>query len=429
MKIAVIGSGISGNVAAYKLNKQHDVTLFEANDYIGGHTHTHDIELDGKHFAVDTGFIVYNERTYPHFISLLDELKVETHETEMSFSVRSERYGLEYNGHNLNTLFAQRSNLFKPSFHRMIRDILRFNKEALKDMQDGQAEIGLGDYLLQNNYSEYFIHNYIIPMGAAIWSTDPVKMQQFPARFFIRFFYNHGLLNVQNRPRWFVIKGGSKQYIKPLISGFKNNIRLNSKIESVKRTAEYVEIKVHDQKVQRFDSVFIASHSDQALNMLTDASQAEKEVLGAIRYQQNEAILHTDETLLPKKRLAWAAWNYHLLNRHQPQAALTYNMNILQGHQSSKTLCVTLNNSAEVAKSKIIHRFNYDHPLYTIDSVAAQQRQTEINGVNRTYFCGAYWRNGFHEDGVVSALNAVKHFEQQELKQRDNEKLYLQRAS
>ena len=424
MKIAVIGGGISGNVAAYHLNKEHQVTLFEANDYVGGHTHTHDIEWAGQHYPVDTGFIVYNEKTYPNFIALLDELKVDTRVTEMSFSVKSERDGLEYNGHSLNSLFAQRRNLFKPSFHRMVRDILRFNKQAPLDMQQGQAEIGLGDYLQQNNYCEQFIHHYIIPMGAAIWSTDPLQMNRFPARFFIRFFHNHGLLNVQNRPRWFVIDGGSSQYIEPLVASFKHNIRLNSRIESIRRLPNYVLIKPFKQGAERFDAVFIASHSDQALAMLDDASRLEKNVLGAIRYQQNEAILHTDQSVLPKRRLAWAAWNYHLLDYSQPQAALTYNMNILQGHQAAVQFCVTLNHSAAIDKRKIINRFHYDHPVYTTESIAAQQRQSEINGVNRTYYCGAYWRNGFHEDGVVSALNAVKHFEE-----NSHEKLYLSRAS
>jgi predicted NAD/FAD-binding protein len=435
MKIAVIGSGIAGNVAAYHLNQQHhDVTVFEANGYIGGHTHTHDIEYAGKHFPVDTGFIVYNEKTYPHFISLLDELKVHTQPTEMSFSVKSELDGLEYNGNNLNTLFAQRSNLLRPSFYRMIRDILRFNREAPLHMEQGLCEMGLGDYLRQHRYSDAFMHHYIIPMGAAIWSTDPLQMEQFPARFFIRFFENHGLLSVSNRPRWFVIAGGSKQYVKPLVASFKHKIRLNSPIERVRRFPGYVEVKPLRQAAQRFDAIFIASHSDQALNMLDDASKAEKEVLGAIRYQQNEAILHTDHTILPKRRLAWAAWNYHLLDRNQGQPALTYNMNILQGHRAPVPFCVTLNHGDAINKAKIINRFEYDHPVYTAESVQAQQRQAEINGVNRTFFCGAYWRNGFHEDGVVSALQALQHFaeskfiETQEL-ETEHEELYLSRAS
>lgn len=423
MKIAVIGTGISGNVAAYHLNKYHDVTVFEANDYVGGHTHTHDIELAGKHYPVDTGFIVYNEKTYPNFIALLDELKVESAATAMSFSVKSEQNGLEYNGQSLNTLFAQRSNIFNLAFHRMIRDILRFNREAPLSLERGEAEIGLGEYLKIHGYSQIFIDHYIIPMGAAIWSTDPEQMQAFPARFFIRFFHHHGLLSVTDRPQWFVIKGGSREYVKPLISSFEDRIRLSSPIESVRRFPTHVEIKPINKPAEDFDAVFIATHSNQALAMLDDASSQESDVLGAIKYQENEAVLHTDQRILPNKRLAWAAWNYHVLAKPQERVAVTYNMNILQGLDAPEQFCVTLNNSSAVDKRSIIKRITYDHPVYTPDSVAAQQRQHEINGVNRTYFCGAYWRNGFHEDGVVSALEALKHFEES-----NDEELYLRRA-
>jgi len=423
MKIAVIGTGISGNVAAYHLNKYHDVTVFEANDYVGGHTHTHDIEIAGKHYAVDTGFIVYNEKTYPNFIALLDELNVESERTAMSFSVKSEQNGLEYNGQSLNTLFAQRRNIFKLPFHRMIRDILRFNREAPLSLERGEAEIGLGEYLKSHGYSQIFIDHYIIPMGAAIWSTDPEQMQAFPARFFIRFFHHHGLLSVTDRPQWYVIKGGSREYVKPLISSFEDRIRLNSPIESIRRFPTHVEIKPVNQAAEDFDAVFIAAHSNQALAMLDDPSDEERDVLGAIKYQENEAVLHTDQSILPRKQLAWAAWNYHLLAEPQERVAVTYNMNILQGLNAPEQFCVTLNNSKAIDKRSVIKRITYDHPVYTPDSVAAQQRQHEINGVNRTYFCGAYWRNGFHEDGVVSALEALKHFEES-----NDEELYLRRA-
>lgn len=433
MKIAIIGSGISGNVAAYHLNKKHDITMFEGADYMGGHTHTHNIEWAGQHYPVDTGFIVFNEKTYPNFIALLDELGVQSNITEMSFSVKNELNGLEYNGNSINSLFAQRRNLISPSFYRMIRDILRFNREAPRDMQTGEAEIGLNEYLVRNSYSQQFIDHYIIPMGAAIWSTDPLQMREFPARFFIRFFHNHGLLNVSNRPNWFTIQGGSNQYVAPLVDSFKQHIQLKSPIESVRRFATHVEIKPFAQPVQKFDAVFIATHSDQALAMLDDASSDESAVLGAIRYQDNEAVLHTDESVLPRRRLAWAAWNYHMLADSQQQVALTYNMNILQGHQAPVQFCVTLNNSHAVDKRKIIKTVNYDHPVYTTDSILAQQRQADINGVKRTFYCGAYWRNGFHEDGVVSALNALKHFENTQHSfnhtERKNEELYLPRAS
>jgi predicted NAD/FAD-binding protein len=423
MKIAVIGTGIAGNVAAYHLNKQHDITVFEANDYVGGHTHTHDVEWGGKHYAVDTGFIVFNEKTYPNFIALLDELGVVAQPTAMSFSVKSQQNGLEYNGRSLNTLFAQRSNLLNLSFHRMIRDILRFNREAPLSLKKGEAEIGLGEFLRHGGYSQMFIDHYIIPMGAAIWSTDAEQMQEFPARFFIRFFHNHGLLSVTDRPQWYVIQGGSREYVKPLIRSFEDCIRLKSPVDWIRRLPTHVEVKPVNGPAEKFDHVFIATHSDQALAMLTDATKSEQEVLGAIRYQQNEAVLHTDHTILPRRKLAWAAWNYHLLAEPQERVAVTYNMNILQGLDAPVQFCVTLNNSKSIHRHSVIKRITYEHPVYTQDSVAAQQRQREINGVNRTFFCGAYWRNGFHEDGVVSALNAIEHFDGM-----NHEELYLRRA-
>ena len=343
----------------------------------------------------------------------------------MSFSVKSDVNGLEYNGHSLNTLFAQRRNVFNPSFHKMIKDILRFNQEAPKSLLTDEAEIGLGEYLRLNGYSQMFIDHYIIPMGAAIWSTDPQMMQQFPAKFFIRFFEHHGLLSVANRPRWFVIEGGSREYVKPLVKKFENRIRLNTPVTAILRYPTHVEIKPYNSPVERFDAVFIATHSDQALAMLHDASHAEKQVLGAIRYQENEAVLHTDSSILPNSKLAWAAWNYHLLADQTEQVAVTYNMNILQGLKAPVQFCVTLNNSKSIRKNSIIKKITYQHPVYTTETLQAQKRQSEINGANRTYFCGAYWRNGFHEDGVVSALNALEHFKQVQ----QNEELYLRRAS
>lgn len=426
MKVAVIGTGIAGNVAAYHLTKSHDVEVFEANDYIGGHTHTHDIEYEGKHYSVDSGFIVFNERTYPNFIQLLDELGVESCETEMSFSVKSEKTGLEYNGNSLNTLFAQRRNLVSPSFYRMIRDILRFNRQAPLDLESGCADLPLGQYLVQGQYSSQFIEHYIIPMGAAIWSSSLNQIYDFPARFFIRFFINHGLLQVHDRPRWFVIKGGSHAYVKKITASFRDRIHLNTPVEQVRRRFNHVEVKPKGRDWQYFDAVFFATHSDQALRLLDDPSDLEKEVLGAIRYQTNEAVLHTDSQMLPRRKLAWASWNYHLLRQGQQHpAAVTYYMNRLQHIDAPLDFCVTLNNSENINPARIIRRMSYDHPVFTAESVQAQQRQHEINGADRTYFCGAYWRNGFHEDGVVSALNAIKHFEEAQ----QHEELSLPRAS
>ena len=424
MKIAIIGSGIAGNVAAYHLYKDHDIILFEANDYVGGHTHTHEIEWRGRKYSIDTGFIVFNYRTYPQFTHLLNELQVPVQPSNMSFSVKCQTTGLEYNGNTLNSLFAQRSNLLRPSFHRMLRDILRFNRHAPSLLQSCDDSLSLGAYLQQEAYGREFIQNYIIPMGAAIWSTDPQRMHDFPAYTFVRFFYNHGLLSVNDRPTWYVIKGGSNQYVKKLIQPFRDRIRLNSPIDHIRRFPTHVEITPHNQPTEHFDAVFIASHSDEALTMLSDATPLEQEILGAIPYQENTAILHTDRTVLPKRRLAWAAWNYHLLPQQPRQVALTYNMNILQGLDAPDQFCVTLNNDSVIDDSRIIKRMRYHHPVYTPKGMKAQQRQQEINGVNRTYFCGAYWRYGFHEDGVVSALNAIKHFNE-----HHDEQLHLRRAS
>ncbi|UCB56052.1 MAG: FAD-dependent oxidoreductase [Thiotrichales bacterium] len=424
MKVAVIGTGISGNVAAYKLSQDHDVTVFEANDYIGGHTNTHDIEVQGRQYAIDTGFIVFNYRTYPEFTRLLKEMNVEVQATNMSFSVKHELTGLEYNGNTINSLFAQRSNLFRPSFLRMVRDILRFNREAVQTLEHEDAELPLGEYLDKHRYGDEFKDHYIIPMGSAIWSTDAKLMQTFPARFFIRFFHNHGLLTVNDRPIWHVIKGGSRSYLEPLIESFRNNIRLNTPVKNVRRYHDHVEIETEKHGIEYFDAVFIATHTNEALRMLDCASVAETEVLGSIPYQKNEAVLHTDASLLPERRLAWAAWNYHILRQQTDRVALTYNMNILQGIDTPVTFNVTLNNTDAIDPARILKRVEYEHPLFTPESVKAQARHSEINGTGRTWYCGAYWRNGFHEDGVVSALDAVEHFNE-----TIYEELHLRRAS
>lgn len=425
MKIAIIGTGIAGNVAAYQLHKHHDITVFDANNYVGGHTHTHSIHMDGEEHNIDTGFIVFNHWTYPHFVRLLSELNVETQPSNMSFSVKCDRTALEYNGASINSLFAQRRNLFKASFHRMIRDILRFNEEAKQLLATGDNATTLGHYLQQHRYSREFIDYYIIPMGAAIWSSSPQIMMSFPARFFIRFFNNHGMLNVYDRPIWYVIKNGSKSYVEKLTRDFRDKIQLNTPVERVTRLNTHVLIKPRGGEAMKFDYVFMACHSDQALKLLGDPTRDEATVLGAIPYQRNEAVLHTDHTVLPNKRLAWAAWNYHILKNETNRVALTYNMNILQNLKSRHTFCVTLNNTRAIDPKKIVKRLEYHHPLFTLEGIHAQTRQQDINGPRRTYFCGAYWRNGFHEDGVVSALNAVEHFN----RNLAYEKLHLYRAS
>jgi predicted NAD/FAD-binding protein len=425
MKIAVIGTGIAGNVAARELCREHEITVFEAGDHVGGHTHTHSIDDNGRPLAIDTGFIVFNDWTYPNFIALLDELGVSSQPSEMSFGVKCEQTGLEYKGHTLNTLFAQRRNLLRPSFHRMLRDIVRFNSEARNLLEAGDDSLTLGDYLHNNDYSDAFVDFYIIPMGAAIWSAEPRRMQSFPATSFARFFANHGLLNIKNRPQWRVIRGGSRSYVDKLTAPFRQQIRLDTPVTGITRRATHVEVSSAGYGKERFDRVFIACHSDQALAMLRDASPLEREVLGAIPYQRNDVVLHTDTSLLPRRRLAWSAWNYHRLAGDNAAVSVTYNMNLLQGLPTQQTYLVTLNNSAAINPDKIIKRLSYDHPVFTPDGIVAQQRQGEINGVRHSYFCGAYWRYGFHEDGVVSALNALEHFREKDSEQQ----LPLRRAS
>lgn len=411
MKIAIIGSGIAGNTLGYYLHQEHDITVFEANDYIGGHTHTHTVEVAGEQHTVDTGFIVFNDRTYPNFIQLLEETGTAWQDSNMSFSVRDEASGLEYNGTTLNSLFAQRRNLFSPKFYRMIRDILKFNKASL-ELLNANQEMALGDYLRENQYSRQFIDHYIIPMGAAIWSTDAEKMLKFPARFFVRFFHHHGMLSVDDRPTWRTIKGGSSEYVKKLTAGFKDKIKLNVPIEQVRRETDKVWIKAKGSAEASFDYVFFACHSDQALSILgTSATDAERDVLGKVPYQNNSVYLHTDASLMPKRKLAWAAWNYHVTPKVSNKVQVTYYMNSLQNIPAKKPLLVTLNHTAEIEESQVIKKLSYTHPLYTLEGVAAQARHHEISGHNRTGFAGAYWRNGFHEDGVMSALAALEHFD------------------
>ena len=412
MKVAVIGAGIAGNVVAHRLHPAHEVTVFEAASHAGGHSHTHEVEIGGKQVRVDTGFIVYNERTYPRFTALLAKLGVATQESRMSFSMRDDASGLEYNGTSVNALFAQRRNLFRPSFLGMVRDILRFHREAPRLLERPCDELPLGQYLAAGRYGRAFREHYILPMGAAIWSTDACRMLDFPARFFVRFLHNHGMLTVNDRPVWRTIQGGSARYVERLTAPFRHRMRLGTPVDWVRRLPAGVVVKPRGQEAQVFDALFMACHADQALALLLDPSDGEREVLSAIPCQRNEAVLHTDSRLLPRRGLAWAAWNYHRPAREDAPVALTYHMNILQRLDTPQPLLVTLNRSDEIDPARVLARMVYRHPVFTSASVAAQARHRQLNGVRDTYYCGAWWRNGFHEDGVVSAETAVAHFEQ-----------------
>tara|TARA_R110002072_G_scaffold9584_2_gene46381 strand:+ start:7626 stop:8915 length:1290 start_codon:yes stop_codon:yes gene_type:complete len=412
-KVAIIGSGIAGLSAAHVLSREHEVSVFEANDYLGGHTHTQDVELAGKTYPVNTGFIVYNDWTYPNFIKLMDQLGVESEASDMSFSVRCENTGLEYNGTSLNSLFAQRLNIIRPTFLFMVKDILRFNKQTVEllasdSVDDDQT---LGQFVKEHGYSDAFVHYYIVPMGAAIWSASVDVMMDFPLRFFLKFFNNHGMLSVDQRPQWRVIKGGSRSYIEPITRAYKDRIHLNTPIKHVIRHESGVEIMTESGEKASFDQVVFACHSDQALAMLAKPTQEESHILGALPYQNNHVVLHTDARLMPKKKLAWAAWNYHIPQRANDCAMVTYNMNILQNFDDApETLLVTLNRSQEINPDKILAKFEYTHPVFTQDGIKAQARHADISGHNRTHYCGAYWFNGFHEDGVKSGLRVAEAF-------------------
>jgi len=409
MKIAIIGSDISGLTAAYYLAPRHDITVYESASRLGGHTATVDVDNEGESIAIDTGCIVYNDWTYPKFIELMNEIGVSSKPTEMSFSVRCDDSGLEYGGNNINTLFAQRSNLFKPYFLSMVQDILRFNREAIEDLDNGNISesITLGEYLSQNGYRPAFIDKYLLPMGCAIWSASTDNMISFPLLFFARFLKNHGLLSVNNRPQWRVIEGGSRSYLAPLTQSFKDSIKLNSNIQSVRRCDGSIELSFSVGNTAKYDHVIFACHSDQTLGLLRDASKAERNALTAIPYQDNEVVLHTDESLLPNRKLAWSSWNYWLRQNCQERAVLTYNMNIPQGLNASKTYCVTLNAIESIDANKIIERFNYNHPVFSLESIGAAQKIKHINGRNRTWLSGAYLGNGFHEDGVTNGRSVA----------------------
>lgn len=414
-KIAIIGTGISGLTCAHLLHKKHDLTLFEANDYIGGHTATKDVEVDGRHYAIDTGFIVFNDWTYPNFIKLMDKINVQSQATEMSFSVKNLSQNLEYNGNTLNSLFSQRRNLIRPRFWRIVRDILKFNKICKKAAQEKTdfAEQTLNEFLMQHQFSEDFSYNYILPMCAAIWSTSLEDIKAFPFTFFLRFFNNHGLLNITDRPQWRSIVGGSREYIKPLIAGFEDKIKLNSPVKSVLGKDNKKLVILQDDSESLFDEVIFACHSDQALAIIASPSISQNEILGDIHYAKNEVILHTDDSVLPIRKLAWASWNYLIKGyegEFQAPAVLTYNMNILQNIQSETTFCVTLNNTIDIAPEKVLGSYHYAHPQFTNQTILAQSRWAEISGKQGLHFCGAYWYNGFHEDGVRSALDVCNAF-------------------
>ena len=406
-EIAIIGSGISGLTCAHKLAPHNNIRVFEAADYIGGHTHTVRVEKEGEVSDIDTGFIVFNDRTYPNFIKLIDSLAVKYQPTEMSFSVKNEKIDLEYNGNNLNTLFAQRRNLLRPKFWSMVREIVRFNKEVRRAASKN-GTLTIGQFLESMRYSDLFKENYLLPMISAIWSMGLESCMDFPLQFFIRFFENHGLLDITNRPQWYTIEGGSSSYVEPLTAGFHGRISLNSPVLRVERPGNRIRV-VTATGTAYFDEVIFACHGNQALELLTHPSEEEKSVLGEFQTSHNDVVLHTDISFLPKRKLGWASWNYNMVDAAREQTTLTYNMNILQRLQKKHTYLVTLNQN--IPEEHILRSFKYNHPVFTLASINAQKQWENISGKNNSHFCGAYWFNGFHEDGVKSGLRVCKAME------------------
>ncbi len=410
MRIAIIGAGISGLSAAWHLHQHHDVTVFEAGRTAGGHTHTADVLIDGRHYAIDTGFIVFNHQHYPLFTALLDDLGVASQPTDMSFSVRSDRSGVEYGSASLNALFAQRGNLVRPAFVRMLWDVQRFMREARQaDLPDDRTTVQ--EYVAQHKYCAGFFDEYLVPMGASLWSSPPVEFRTFSMRFVIEFMRNHALLQIAGQPAWRVITGGSRTYVDALVRRFAGTMLLNRPVQFVRRHLDRVVVADAAGDRAAFDHVILACHADQALRLLADASPVEREVLGAFPYQRNDVLLHTDVSVLPRQRRAWASWNYHVPAADRDTVSVTYDMNRLQGLDAPVQFNVTLNDAGQVRPDRVLGRFVYDHPVFKPGREGAQHRHAELIGVNRTSFCGAYWGYGFHEDGVRSGVTVALELE------------------
>lgn len=406
MRIAVIGSGIAGLASAWLLSRRHEVTLYEANDYLGGHTHTHDIALDGRRYAVDTGFIVHNPVHYPLLTRLFDELGVASQPTTMSFAVHNEATGLEYNATSLDALFCQRRNLLSPRFIGMVRDLFRFYREAPTLLGGTDQGPTLGEWLAERRYGAAFRDEHLVPMASALWSSPAEQILAFPARYLVQFMANHQMLQVAGRPEWRVVRGGSASYVRAMRRRWQVRERLGNPVRDIRRDGLGVTV-TSAAGSERFDQVVLACHSDQALALLADASDRERAILGAIPYQANDVVLHTDATLLPRRRKAWAAWNAFIPRESGAPCTVSYCMNLLQSLDAPEPFVVTLNRSEAIDPAKVLRRLRYHHPVYTHAAVAAQRRKAEIQGINRTWFAGAYWGWGFHEDGMRSAVEVA----------------------
>lgn len=410
MRIAVVGSGVSGLIAARLLATRHNVQLFEASSHLGGHANTVDVTIEGEQYAVDTGFMVFNDRTYPHFTKLLKQLGVTSQRSDMSFSVSCERTGLEYQGSSLAGLFAQRANLLRPKFYRLLGDVLRFNKRAVASLGQLDKQLTLRELLSKWQLHDSFRDHYLLPMTAAIWSCPTSSVLDFPALFLLEFMHNHGLLQIRDRPQWRTIPGGSRNYVQALTAGMGERIHLNFPIKRVTRNSNQVVLETLNGDEEIFDALVLATHADTSLRLLVDADMSEHSVLNAFKYQPNKAILHTDESWLPTRQSAWASWNYRIAGADNPQVCVTYDLTRLQRISSPSRLLVTLNPPRPIESKYVLGEFAYQHPVFSRESIEAQQKWNEINGSRRTYFCGAYWGHGFHEDGLISGLKVAEKF-------------------
>ena len=410
MRVAVIGAGVSGLVTAFLLHREHDVTVFEAGSYAGGHVNTVPVVVESGTYQVDTGFIVFNRRNYPGFRRLLARLGIGDQPSNMSFSVSSRQDDFEYASQGFDAIFAKRSHLVRPAFYRMLLDKVRFHREAMDLLEQAGDGPTLGEFLDTRRYSRAFVNRLIVPQVAAVWSAPERSARAFPAKYLAQFLANHGLLQVGNHPGWSTVPGGSMRYVEAMTRGFRRRIHLNAPVRSITRHDGWVEVVPQHAEPQRYDRVVIATHSDTALRMLSDPTPRERELLSAFEYQPNDVVLHTDHSVLPRRQRAWAAWNYHVVDRDAGTAAVTYHMNRLQSISAPEQFCVTLNNTESIDSSKVVRRIRYQHPVYTHRSVAAQERHASVLGDNNTYYAGAYWGYGFHEDGVQSALRVAAQF-------------------
>jgi predicted NAD/FAD-binding protein len=412
MKIAVVGAGVSGLTAAFVLARRHEVALFEANHYAGGHANTVQVAGDNGPVPVDTGFIVFNELNYPNLCRLFDLLDVDSERSDMSFSVHCEASGLEYNGTSLNKLFGQRRNLARPAFWRMVADIVKFNRRAVSDLEAGLADdVTVDQYLSRNRYSDTFARHYLMPLGASLWSCDTATFGTFPVRFVIEFLHNHRMLQVEGRPVWRTVSGGSRAYVDKLLAAYRGRVHLGAPVRSIQRTARGVEVGLDRGKRETFDEAVLATHADKSLGMLREPDDRERETLSMFPYRRNRITLHTDTTILPDRRNIWAAWNYRIPAGESRQTSVTYNMNILQNLPGRRTWCVSLNPDAPINEEQVIRRIDYDHPMFIPGRDAAQGDHVALIRRDRVSYCGAYWGYGFHEDGVRSALDVCAAFD------------------